>query len=401
MRSFSLFVFSLIRVVMLVILSIYFFQMIDLPDVGRTVFVGAAIALFVVSHFIQMSGASHVLRVSCAGVDFLLIAGFGFLFPQSGYLYLIFFGVVSTTVFLMFTDKRLLWTFSISFVVVWALVSWNVYRVVGVFEVTSNIVNAMFTFYGAVVGTLIRNFQASKETIAEQYEQLTDTHVALQDAHRQLRSYAEQVEQLTAARERTEIAREIHDTVGHKMTALIVQLQLAQEMVKRDEEKSMAILSVCEQLTRESLHDIRMSVRALKEDSKQHFIESINELLQEFSALTKMETRLDVVGDECEVPSRIQPTVKRIIQEALTNAKKHGNAEVCVVSLQTREEELLVSIQDNGVGVQNVVPNFGLINMKERVSEFGGSFEVMSKDGEGFVITMTIPLREKSVGVLR
>ena len=198
----------------------------------------------------------------------------------------------------------------------------------------------MFVIYGAFVGGLIRNFHSAKETISVQYGQLNESHEALQEAHGQLREYAEQVEQLTVIRERNEIAREIHDTVGHKMTALIVQLQVAREMAERDAEKAKEVITICEQLTRDSLHELRLSVRTLKDDHRgMSFQEGLLELLDEFSAMTQMETRLSMDGDASTIPSSLQPTIKRVVQEGLTNAKKHGNARTCLVDISVREKE--------------------------------------------------------------
>ena len=189
--------------------------------------------------------------------------------------------------------KSSLRLFSGLFVAVWILISLRIYTKTGEFSLSSNIINAMFVFYGAFVGGLIRNFHSAKETISVQYGQLNESHEALQAAHGQLREYAEQVEQLTVIRERNEIAREIHDTVGHKMTALIVQLQVAREMAERDAEKAKEVIAICEQLTRDSLHELRLSVRTLKDDHRgMSFHEGLLELLDEFSAMTQMETRL-------------------------------------------------------------------------------------------------------------
>ncbi|MCM3712139.1 sensor histidine kinase [Sporosarcina luteola] len=400
MKSVSLFLFSLVRVAMLVILSGYFFQMTNGIVDFRTVFIISAIPLFIISHFIQMADVREKTRILCSSIDFIVITGFGFLFPESGYLYLIFFGVLSTTVFLLYDRKKLLGLFSGTFVTVWILISMQLYAQTGVFSLSSNIVNGMFVFYGAFVGSLIRNFHHAKETISVQYGQLNDSHDALQAAHRQLREYAEQVEQLTAIRERNEIAREIHDTVGHKMTALVVQLQVAGEMVERDAGKAKEVLAVCEQLTRDALHEIRLSVRTLKEDyEKSSFRDDLQELMNEFSSMTYMESRLMLPVDVARIPKSLQPTIKRIVQEGLTNAKKHGNADTCIVKIQMDEEAIHIEIKDDGKGEKNFIPNFGLINMKERVAEHEGSFEIESFEGEGFSIMITFPLKQISSGV--
>ncbi|MCM3639420.1 sensor histidine kinase [Sporosarcina luteola] len=401
MKSVSLFLFSLVRVAMLVILSGYFLQMTNGIVDFRTVFIISAIPLFIISHFIQMADVREKTRILCSSIDFIVITGFGFLFPESGYLYLIFFGVLSTTVFLLYDRKKLLGLFSGTFVTVWILISMRLYAQTGVFSLSSNIVNGMFVFYGAFVGSLIRNFHHAKETISVQYGQLNESHDALQAAHRQLREYAEQVEQLTAIRERNEIAREIHDTVGHKMTALVVQLQVAGEMVERDAGKAKEVLVVCEQLTRDALHEIRLSVRTLKEDNeKVSFRDDLQELMYEFSSMTYMETRLMLTVDVARIPKSLQPTIKRIVQEGLTNAKKHGNADTCIVTIQMGEEAIHIEIKDDGKGEENFIPNFGLINMKERVAEHEGSFAIESFEGEGFRIMIAFPLKQISSGVM-
>ncbi|MFS0690756.1 sensor histidine kinase [Sporosarcina sp. 179-K 8C2 HS] len=400
MKSFSLFLFSLVRVLMLVILSGYFLQMVEAGGDLRTIYIIFAIPVFIVSHFIQMSNVRTIVRVVCSFVDFIMISGFGFLFHESGYLYLIFFGVLSTTVFLLYENKKLLGLFSGLFFAVWVMISLQIYAQTSVFSLSSNIVNGMFVFYGAFVGSLIRNFRNAKETISVQYGQLNESHEALQAAHKQLREYAEQVEQLTVIRERNEIAREIHDTVGHKMTALVVQLQVAHEMAERDAGKAKEVIAVCEQLTRDSLHELRVSVRTLKEDGRGiSFHEVLQELLDEFSAMTQMETRLTLNSDSSAIPSPLQPTIKRIVQEGLTNAKKHGNAGVCLVDIHLEDSEIRLTIKDDGIGQKNIVPNFGLINMKERVVEHGGSFAIRSEEGEGFRIYITFPIEREEVGV--
>ena len=399
MKSFSLFLFSLVRIVMLVLLSVYFLQIAD--DVGdwRTLYIMAAIPVFIASHFIQMANVREKTRIICSSIDFIVITGFGLLFLESGYLYLIFFGVLFTTVFILYNNKKILGVFSGLFIVVWVLISLRLYLQTGVFSIASNIVNGMFVVYGAFVGGLIRNSRSAKETISLQYEQLNESHVALQTAHDRLQDYAEQVEQLTAIRERNEIAREIHDTVGHKMTALVVQLQVAREMAERDPVRTKNVLAVCEQLTRDSLNEIRVSVRTLKEDQyKASFQEALQGLLREFSSLTQMETRLDMNGDSTSIPASLKPTIKRIVQEGLTNAKKHGNANECIVEIRMDANEIHVAIKDDGKGEKNITPNFGLITMKERVEEHEGSFAIRSVEGEGFEIAISFPLQRLTAG---
>ena len=400
MKSFSLFLFSLVRVAMLVILCGYFLQTTDGIEDSRTLYIIIVIPIFIGSHFIQMANVREKIRILFSSIDFIVMTGFGFLFPETSYLYLVFFGVLFTTVFLLYSNKKVLGLFSGLFVAVWMMTSLWIYAKTGDFSLSSNVLNWMFVLYGAFVGSLIRNFRSAKETISVQYGQLNESHEALQAAHEQLREYAEQVEQLTVIRERNEIAREIHDTVGHKMTALIVQLQVAREMAERDAEKAKEVIAICEQLSRDSLHELRLSVRTLKDDHRgMSFQEVLLELLDEFSAMTQMEASLSMDGDSSTIPSSLQPTIKKVVQEGLTNAKKHGNARSCLVEIQIGKKGIRLTIKDDGIGQKNILPNFGLINMKERVAEHEGTFAIESLEGEGFGIYITFPFQQKEAGV--
>lgn len=394
LKNISFILLSSTRVIMFLLLSSFYFQLVEHHETWKLTYIICAMVLFVGNHIVQMTTPHLKIRILCTAIDMLLSAGFGAIFPTSSYLYLIFFGVISTTVFLLYSDRRLLRLFSAVFFILWIFISLEKYILFGTFTFTDNILNLMFVVYGAIVGGLIRNLQEARETIGSQYQQLNDSHRALQDAHNQLSEYSKKVEQLTVIRERNQIAREIHDTVGHKMTALLVQLQLANEMVTLAPDKSKEILTTCEQLTRDSLHEIRLSVRTLKEEehTKVSFLHVLRELMDEFSNLTGMETRLELTGDPSSLPLSLQPTIKRIVQEALTNAQRHGSANLCQVAIKILEDAIHIDLQDNGKGTENVVPSFGLINMKERVLEHGGTVQFKSAEGQGFSISINLPI---------
>ncbi|WP_249310330.1 sensor histidine kinase [Bacillus sp. FJAT-49736] len=252
----------------------------------------------------------------------------------------------------------------------------------------------MFVMFCAVVGSLIRNLTDARETISNQFVQLNGSHEELRRAHEQLSEYSKQVENLTVIQERNRIAREIHDTVGHNMTALLVQIQLAKELLKLDVEKGEEVLTICEKLTRNSLEEIRLSVRTLRDDEGMQlaFIPSLREMLSDFSAMSNMETSLHIVGDPAMITPSVQPTIKRVIQESLTNAKRHGMATFYKSTITILKEKISVEIFDNGQGVNSVVPGFGLLNMKERIQEHGGEVFFESIEGKGFFITFYIPL---------
>lgn len=382
---------------MFLLLSSTYFSFINHNDLFRHIYIIGAMVIFVVNHLIQFSIERISVRLICISIDFILSAGFGILFAEKGSLiYLIFFGVISTSVFLVIKQKKILISFSVIFFLTWILISYEKFILTQTFSLGDNLLNLMFVLFCAIVGSLIRNLIHARETISTQFSQLTDSHEELRKAHYQLSEYSKQVEDLTVIQERNRIAREIHDTVGHNMTALLVQIQLAKELLKIDVRKGEEVLGVCEKLTRNSLEEIRLSVRTLREEETGHFafIPSLRAMLSDFSSVSGLETSLNIIGDPKLITASMQPTIKRVIQESLTNAKRHGLATYYKVTLHISENNVSMEIFDNGQGAKKVVPGFGLINMKERIQEHGGEIYFEGKDGKGFYITISIPLKQ-------
>ncbi|MCH1625603.1 sensor histidine kinase [Ferdinandcohnia quinoae] len=311
-------------------------------------------------------------------------------------MYLIYYGIVATTLFIATSNRIAISGFIIAFIVVWIAIVSVGYAENGDIHYWSNIVSFAFVIFCSIVGSLLRKLMLSKETIDNQYNQLTASHDALKEAHDQLHDYAKKVEELTVIRERNRIAREIHDTVGHKMTALLIQMQLAQEMMLIDTGKSSSALEKCDQLARDALQEVRLSVRTIHDEDcdKMTFEHTLKKMLKEFSTMTKLETSLHIKGDFAKIPTSIQPTITRIVQESLTNAKRHGSATSCHVLMVSTPESIVVEVRDNGEGTENIIPGFGLVNMRERVLEHGGTLQYKSEKDAGFSIIAEFPNKQ-------
>lgn len=353
-------------------------------------------AIFVYNHFFQYDFYKSKIKLSTILIDGMLCFIYGFLFPSST-LYFILVGVTAITLFLSeFAKKvrhRLLWG---SFFL-WVIVMIECYVRIGYVDLFNNLTGVSFVVFGTVVGDLIRKLYEASEVVTLQYEHMSRSHKELEDAHQQLQQYAQTVEQLTVDRERNRIAREIHDTVGHKMTALLVQLQLARELMKQDRPKAETALSICGVLARDALEEVRFSVKTIhsEEGSQQTFTSSVRKLFEDFHKSAGLQTTFDLAGDPASIPSTLQPTLIRIIQESMTNAKRHGQATLCHVILSCTKEKITLTIKDNGCGISKVTPGFGLINMKERIEEHGGTVFFQSILQGGFEIDVELPLHQK------
>jgi signal transduction histidine kinase len=212
-------------------------------------------------------------------------------------------------------------------------------------------------------------------------------------AREQLRQYALQAEDRATVNERNRIAREIHDSVGHVLTAQTIQLNNAIAFWQSEPDKAYRFLVESKELVRTALKDIRHSVSTLRSDplKGKSLKDAIALLFQEFSSRTKIIPDYTLALNH-SLSEEIKLTVYRIIQEALTNIIKHSQAEAIKVELQTFPEHLYLSIEDNGKGFnpeQNTT-GFGLQGMRERVMALKGKMEISSDLQHGCIITITI-----------
>lgn len=361
------------------------------------IFVGVACLIYVGNHYLLIAPHSGERRIFFILLsNGIVTATFGFLFPETD-MYLILFGLDAITLFITIESKVTARFFIGFFFICWFAILIYSYRYFGTINIWGNAISFMFVVFSALAGGLIKKLKLAHQMVDEQYEKLTSSHEALQEAHEQLQLYAKEVEELTAVKERNDIAREIHDTVGHNMTALLVQLQLAEELLKQKSDQTGAVLQTCHELARKSLQEVRESVRTLKEEENAgDLVGNIRRMLGDFSKVTNVRTTFKLQGDPIIIPLSLHPTILRIMQESLTNAKRHGKAATCEIILSCLDGKVQISISDDGAGVNELNPGFGLINMKERVEERGGMIRFESEKEKGFQLNVEFPLREKT-----
>ena len=217
----------------------------------------------------------------------------------------------------------------------------------------------------------------------------------LAQARAKLRRYALQAEDRATIQERNRIAREIHDSVGHALTAQKIQLHNAIVFWQSEPTKAYQFLLESRELVATALKDIRHSVSTLRSDPLRgkNLDTEIALLCQNFSHRTKVKPNLTAILDY-PLTEEIKLTVYRIVQEALTNIAKHSEPTRVNLKVQTFSEYLYLSIADNGRGFnlsQNTT-GFGLQGIRERVVALDGSIDISSSLGSGCTITVSIPL---------
>jgi signal transduction histidine kinase len=216
-------------------------------------------------------------------------------------------------------------------------------------------------------------------------------------AHEQLREYALQIEDLAAVQERNRIAREIHDSLGHALTSLNVQLQTAVKLWQHDPVEAKPFVDQAQRLGKVAMQEVRQSVHALRADAveEEPLEKTIATLVKEFCQSTgiQVKTQIDL---QAVLPAQMTKTIYRVVQESLTNICKHAEANWVQINLQQMTDRIHLSIRDDGHGFQpQIKPSgFGLHGMQERIMALQGSFKVESELGAGCCILVELPLQE-------
>lgn len=217
----------------------------------------------------------------------------------------------------------------------------------------------------------------------------------LLDAHKQLKQYMDEVNRLSVVEERNRIARDLHDTIGHNMTALIMQLQMAEHLYKEDPSRAEELLASAVGTAKDSLSGIREVVETLRgEEAFRYSDDAIRHLAAEFSEKTGAAIHFDIMNGNGERNPSAGMALYRIVQEALTNAVRHGKATEISVYIEYNPKEIRFHILDNGIGTEEFKEGFGLKGIRERVEAFGG--EVTIESEKGFTVRGTLYLEDKN-----
>ena len=260
--------------------------------------------------------------------------------------------------------------------------------VTGSWELT--IANLPIFLAGQVFILVFTQMALGEEKSRREVQQLADELAA---ANQRLRESAGQMELLAVERERNRMAREIHDGIGHHLTALNMQVKAARAILAVDPSRSEGHLIKAEYLSQEALTDVRQSISALRENQEEqgNLIDQIQAIL-----VNAENAGLKVNYKHYGIIRTLKPeahlTLYRAVQESVSNTIKHAAASTYSILLDySQSESIRLLIQDNGIGTDAPDGGFGLVGMRERVNLIDGSININSSKGKGFEIEIVIP----------
>lgn len=237
---------------------------------------------------------------------------------------------------------------------------------------------------------IINSSKKKNENLEFLYDDVRRYSYELERAKKEIEEYSKKVEELTSLQERSNIAAEIHDTIGHRLTALLIQMEAAVRISAIDTVKSKELMNSSLINLRESIEILRQTVHNMKPVEYTNLISRIKDLINKSKNDTNVNIQLIVTGQVFQLSPGVELVIYKNIQESITNSLKHGKASSIEVRLTYSLERIHLQVIDNGVGCEKTKNGMGLDEMNNRTSFIGGTLEFYSKNG--FIVETIIPI---------
>jgi signal transduction histidine kinase len=211
-----------------------------------------------------------------------------------------------------------------------------------------------------------------------------------------LQTVQQQLQALAVVEERNRLAREIHDGLGHYLSATTVQIQGAQALLETSgvTTEALGALRKAETLLQEALADVRRSVASLRATPAQSgaLPAAIAELVAQSQGDSGLRVRFDLQGSPRALSSQVELTLYRAAQEGLTNVRKHARATTVSVVLRYEDGKVELCVADDGRGSSTAqLQGYGLLGLRERVQLVGGAVAIDSAPGQGWRLEVEVP----------
>ncbi|MFT8317922.1 MAG: sensor histidine kinase [Sporolactobacillus sp.] len=250
-----------------------------------------------------------------------------------------------------------------------------------------------FSLYFAVclfVSFLVERLEKIRQRDEEINDRERQTIYQLEKTQNLLVNQSKERERLADLRARNQIARELHDTIGHRIAGLYMQLQAAQKMKKENPERSDQLLAG----TVEELSETMKLIHDTAHNLLPHSPTGLSVLRAIAAGFTFCAIDFDVKGDKfTSLTPRHWRTLETNLREALTNILKHSGASQVQIRLAVNDRFVRLQIQDNGQGTPFLEKHIGLLGMQERVEQMNGSFICDGKSG--FSLVCLLPIDEQ------
>lgn len=247
------------------------------------------------------------------------------------------------------------------------------------------IFNAATIFFTGVLGYSLRQAEIADREKQQALEELQATQNRLQE--------------LAVTEERTRLARELHDSLGHRLTVAVVQLEGAQRLIPTRPEQASNMIGTMREELKGALAELRITVSAMRAPiAKNQPLELVlSTLTQSFQKNTGLATHF-TASELPELPESYRLAFYRAIQEGLTNIQRHAVAQNAWINLKSEDNQITLTIEDDGKGLDQLdekESGVGLVGLGERASQLGGEMQIIQRETGGTKLTFIIPVPEE------
>lgn len=249
-------------------------------------------------------------------------------------------------------------------------------------------------FFIAIIRTI--SFIAVGVFISLLVSRLRGQSESLREANANLTHYASTLESLAVSRERNRLARELHDTLAHSLTAISVSLETAKAYFDIDPNKTRELLDKSLDATRTGVDETRRALKSLRSNALEDMGLglAIQRAAESAAARSRLTLEVDLQDPMPSLSPDVEQTIYRVAQESIENIVKHSQAKSFSVRLENDGHLTTLSIEDDGLGFdprgEKSTGHFGLVGMRERAELAGGKLKVRSEKGKGTKVVLTI-----------
>ncbi|WP_341414678.1 sensor histidine kinase [Paenibacillus filicis] len=228
--------------------------------------------------------------------------------------------------------------------------------------------------------------------------QLAKAHEELQQTHRELEEASLHSLRYAVLEERTRIARDLHDSIGHGLTSVIVQLQALPYMLRSGTDEADSTLSTVLDVARGCLQEVRSVVHHMALDETGLGALALKSLIQQLHVQSGLPIHWTDESRSGAWTQEHSELLYRVLQEALTNIIRHADASRVDVKLEEADSELVLTVRDNGTyrGEPPLAEGFGLAGMRARCERAGGVLTVAAVEPQGLELKVRIPIEART-----
>lgn len=236
-----------------------------------------------------------------------------------------------------------------------------------------------------------------EELVQERTAELEDTNVNLRAS---MQETSQALAEVAVLEERNRIARDMHDHVGHALTAALIQIEAAKLLITKDTEQALDKMTASRESISQGLESIRDTVRKMKQDyesSMSNYVAALRQLVDDVENKTGVVVQFNVDPklahrDELAGSERLRKMIYHALQEGLTNGIKHASAVKFEFSLTISEDQIAFRLSNDGERYIESPYGFGLSAMLERVEQLNGTMHISDHHGQGCLIAIDVPM---------